>query len=578
MPKNNDEVAAALNEIADLMQIGGRDRFRVLAYRRAADEISAMGKDILSIDAADLAKVRGIGKAIAQKIEEFAATGSMAKLEQMRSEVPSGLRQMTSLPGVGPRTAALLHAQLGISSIAELERAVSQQAVRQIRGLGAKTEESIGRSLKAFAKKGARVHLDHALALAGLLVEQIRVSGTTEQVTYAGSLRRRKETIGDIDVLASAGDPHAVMDVLAHLDGVDSVSAAGSTKSSIVSDTGQIIDLRVVAPDEFGAALQYFTGSKEHNVRVRELAVKQGLKLSEYGLFRISDNVRVASATEDEIYAYLGMATPPATIRENRGEIEAALAGDLPTLVSLSDLKGDFHSHSTYSDGAATLEEMVEAAIGLGHEYYAISDHGRNTSVHCMDEQDVLRQRAHLDQIRASLPEGFVLMQGVELNIARDGGLDYPPAFLAGFDVVIASMHYELNSDATTNTRRLIAAIEDPEVNVIGHPTSRRIGSRLPAEFDLEEVFKAAAQNRVALEVNSNPKRLDLKDDHIRMAVEMGCYLSINSDSHDPHQLTRIDLGVFTAQRGWATADRIVNTWPIDKVRRFFDRSQPWFD
>lgn len=480
---------------------------------------------------------------------------------------------MMDLPGLGPRKAMALHQELGIDSLEDLRRAVESQSLRAVPGFGSRSEENLGRALKQKAASGSRLTLDKALAIAESLIEEMRRVPSVERAEYAGSLRRMRETIGDIDLLVATTDTSSVMSAFIASKHADQVLAQGATKSSILTKSGIQIDLRAVAPDEFGSALQYFTGSKDHNVRVREIAVARGLKLSEYGVFRVGTDERIASIMEDDVYAALGLATPPPTMREDRGEVQLAASAELPKLIQVSDLRGDLHMHTTRSDGKASLEEMARTAIALGLGYIAVTDHGLNVNVRTLSLEDIRTQRAEIDELNKAF-KGFRILHGVELNIGADGGLDYDNDVLRGFDVVVASVHSGLTGDRGHMTNRVLKTLEHPSVNILGHPTARRIGRRDPIDLDIEAVFEAAAANRVALEVNSNPQRLDLRDENIRLARKYGCYFAINSDSHSPEHLSRISLGVATAQRGWLGPHEVINCMTLQKLKRFCDRSR----
>lgn len=575
--RGNREVAAALEELADLTELTGGDRFRILAYRRAADTVRGLAREVASLGPAELTGLRGIGKATAGKVRQLLETGTIDKLEQLRRQVPAGIRAMTRLPGLGPKKAILLHGALGISTLEELRAAVEAQRLREVPGFGPKTEENLLQALDEFTGRDERIPLARALRLAESLVAGLSESPAVARSSYAGSLRRMRETIGDVDLLAAGADPPALMDAFASLPKVLRVLARGPTKSSVLTTEGFQVDLRVVAPDEYGAALQYFTGSKAHNVKVREHAVRQGFKLSEYGLFRVRASgggpaERVAAETEEDVYGALGMQTPPPPMREDRGEVELALRGELPRLVELADVRGDLQTHSTYSDGRATLEEMVEAAARRGYEYYAVTDHGRRLALRSLSLEDIDRQAGEVRRLNERLAGRITLLHGVELNVGPEGELDYPDEVLARFDVVVASVHHQMKMDRAAMTRRIVRAIDHPRVHVIGHPTGRRMGRREAYELDLEAVCRAAAKSGVALEINGSPERLDLKDDHIHLAREHGCLLAISTDAHSVRELDNMRLGVATAQRGWVTPEMVVNCRPLRELRRFLEK------
>lgn len=573
MPRINDQVAAAFNELADLMEISGADRFRVLAYRRVASEIGAQARDLTAMSDKELSSLRGVGKATAGKIEEFLETGTMRKLEDARASVPPGLVELTALPGLGPKTALLIHQELGVASIADLKEALKGERIRTIRGLGPKTEETLSRSLKHFASGERRIDLEKALLVADSLLEPLRSAGIVGKAEYAGSLRRMRETIGDIDILVASRDPKQVGALFGSMDTVSETRAAGGTKTTIITTDGMQADLRVVAPDEFGAALQYFTGSKEHNVRVREIAVKKGMKLSEYGLFKVEGAEKIAGKTESEVYEALGMQMPPPTMRENHGEIELALSGNLPRLIEPKNVRGDLHSHSRYSDGMSSIHEMASAAADLGYEYYAITDHGGSNHVRSVSPEHLEKQIEEVQQVRGQFAGRMTILHGMELDIGAKGDLTFPEDLLKQLDLVIMSVHDSFDLERDAMTTRLLRAMEHPFVNIFGHPTARRIGSRSPIEFDMEKVFNSAKERGVALEINSTPKRLDLKDDHIRLGRDLGCRFAINTDSHGPSRLERMRLGVGMAQRGWLTASDVINTWTLAKLKQFLAKA-----
>lgn len=566
MPRTNDEIAAAFSELAELLEIAGADRFRIFAYQRAATTIEGVAKDLRTLDDKELRSLRGIGKATAEGIHEFLETGTMMALEEARAEVPEGVRLLTTLPGLGPKKAVLLWRELGIDSPESLEKAIDAGSLRGVKGLGAKTEENLQRALRSRGTK-ERTLLEAALVVAEDLLSQLRQRTGVQLSDYAGSLRRMKETIGDIDLLVGADDPASIMDAFTTLDGVARLTAKGSTKSSIVTSKGMQVDLRVVKPAEFGAALQYFTGSKEHNVKVREHAVKRGFKLSEYGLFTVPDGERIAGETEEGIYRALGMQTPLPTMREDRGEVELSLRGELPEVVQLADIKGDLHCHSLYSDGRTPIRDVVEAAAERGYEYVGISDHAvRLTHIRHLSVDDIKRQAEEIAELNEEMKGRILILHGVELNIGPEGELDYTDDVLELFDYTIASVHQQLGMDRDRMTQRLARALSHPAVSIFGHPTARRIGRRPPIDFDMETIFGIAAEHGVALEISGHGERLDLKDDHIILAREYGCIFSINTDTHVPERLWRMRLGVAMAQRGWTLADEVINTLPLDQL------------
>lgn len=571
MRRENDGSASVLAELADLLELHEANRFRVLTYRRAADVVSSISQNVAELSQDELTAIRGIGKSVAAKIREYVETGTIADLEELRSDIPAGVRVLTELPGLGPKRAMTLYRALGVATLDDLRRAADQQRVREVKGFGQKAEENILRALDEYrgGSHGRRVRLDTALTVAEEMLGALEGSDAVAGSLYAGSLRRMRESIGDVDLLAASDRPSEVMELFCALPNVVRVEARGETKSTVLTTSGLQVDLRVVPPDAYGAALQYFTGSKAHNVAVREHAVRRGYKLSEYGLFRAEDDVCVASASEEEIYGRLGMAWIPPTLREDRGEVQAALAGELPTLVEVSDIRGDLQSHTTYSDGTTSVGDMARAAAARGYAYYAVTDHGRRLGMKSLSLSDIERQREEVRQADEELGRRMAVLHGVELNIGRDGELDYPDDVLEGFDVVVASIHHQMDQDAARITKRLLRAIEHPCVHIIGHPTGRRIGRRRPYEFDFEAVFAAAARHQVAVEVNASPERLDLPDEHVRWAREQGVRFVISTDAHGPAGLDDMRYGVATAQRGWVTPAEVINTWPLGRLRRF---------
>ena len=475
------------------------------------------------------------------------------------------MRALTRIPSLGPKRALLLYNELGIDSPAALAEAIKAGRLAGVRGFGPKAEENLLRGIEQLELAGKRFHLGIAIDLA----ERIMAALPAERIAYAGSVRRMKETVGDIDILAVG--PPTLMDALARLPYVTEVIARGDRKTSVRTDRGVQVDLRLVPAESWGAALVYFTGSKEHNVHIRELAVKKGWKLSEYGLFDADDRV-IAAATEEDVYRALGMEWVPPPLREDRGEVEAALRGELPRLVELSDIKGDLHTHTDLTDGVAPLEEMVAAAARRGYAYYAVTDHAPNLVMQRMTLEKALDQRARLAELQARHP-GMRLLHGTELNIGPDGSVDWPAEVLAGFDIRVASVHSHFTQPRDEMTRRLIAVCENPHVDIVGHPTARRLGSRAPVDADWEAVFRAAARTHTIMEIDSYPDRADLDSDLVRLARHHGVKFSIDSDAHAIPHLDHLRFGVGIAQRAWLTPDDVVNTWPLDRLLAYLGRS-----
>ncbi|MFL4903749.1 DNA polymerase/3'-5' exonuclease PolX [Streptomyces sp. MMS24-I2-30] len=571
MARSNDEVAALFQEYADLISITGKDAFKARVYEKAARAIGGYHADVSTLDTKGLQQIPGVGKSIAEKVTEYFRTGGVVAVDELRARIPAGVRQLTAIPTLGPKKALALYEEQGIASVDELVEAIRAEKLRGLKGFGPKTEENILHGVDLLRSSGDRVLLDVAMDLADDITGALsRVTGC-DRCTYAGSLRRMRETIGDIDVLVAAAESGPLMQAFTELPYVTEVIAHGRAKTSVRTARGPSVDLRVVPPDSWGAALQYFTGSKAHNIRTRELAVHQGLKLSEYGLFDVESGERVVSETEEEVYARLGLPWIPPTLREDRGEIEAGLRGELPELVVEPDLRGDLHTHTDLTDGLAPLEEMVRAAAARGYAYYAITDHGPDLSMQRMTEERILAQRERVRELDGAHGKGrgMRLLHGVELNINPDGDVDWPGEFLAAFDVCVASVHSHFNQPRRALTRRLVRACENPYVHVIGHPTTRVLGRRPPVDVDLDEVFAACARTGTALEINAHPARLDLRDEDIVRARRHGVKFAVDSDAHSVPDLANMRYGIGTAQRGWLTKDDVINTWPQTRLRRF---------
>ncbi|MFF4905998.1 DNA polymerase/3'-5' exonuclease PolX [Streptomyces sp. NPDC001260] len=568
MARSNDEVAALLQEYADLISITGGDAFRARVYEKAARAVGGHHADVATLDLKGLQQIPNVGKSIAQKVREYFDHGSVTAVEELRAKIPAGVRRLTAIPTLGPKKAMAVYEELGISSVDELADAIHRERLRDLKGFGPKTEENILHGIELLRSAGGRVRLDVATGLADDIVAALSAVDGCLRCAYAGSLRRCRETIGDIDVLAAALRPLPVMRAFTALPYVTEVIGTGEKKTSVRTARGLDVDLRVVPPDSWGAALQYFTGSKAHNIRTRERAVHQGLKLSEYGLFDAETGERIVSETEDAVYARLGLPWIPPTLREDRGEIEAGLRDELPDLVTEADLRGDLHSHTDLTDGLAPLEEMAAAAAARGYAYYAITDHGPDMAMQRMTDERMLAQR---ERVRAldRAHGGMRLLHGAELNIGPDGEVDWPADFLAGFDLCVASVHSHFNQDPDALTRRLVRACENPYVDIIGHPTTRLIGRRPGIDADLDAVFAACARTGTALEINAHPDRLDLRDEDILRARRYGVKFAVNSDAHAVPHLANMRYGIGTAQRGWLTADDVINTWPERRLRGF---------
>ncbi|GGT73060.1 DNA polymerase/3'-5' exonuclease PolX [Streptomyces lateritius] len=569
MGRANDQVEALLQEYADLIAIRGEEAFKARAYEKAARAVGGYPQDVSTLDAKALLEIPNVGKSVADKIVEYLRTGRMSVVEKARTSVPAGVRELIAIPGLGPRKAMLLHEELGISTVDQLVDAIHQERLRDLKGFGERTEENILRGISVLQHAGeGRILVSAAMDIAEQLVAELSEIPGCVRCTYAGSLRRMKETIGDVDILVAARRSAPFMEALAGLPHTAEVIAMGRKKTSVRTVTGLQVDLRVLPPASWGAGLQYFTGSKAHNIRTRELAVRHGLKLSEYGLFDAESGESITSETEEAIYERLGLPWIPPTLREDRGEIAAGLRGELPELVTEKDIRGDLHTHTDLTDGLAPLEDMIAAAAARGYAYYAVTDHAPNLYMQRMTDEKILAQRERVRALDGAHRE-MRLLHGTELNIGPDGSLDWPDEFLADFDICVASVHSHFNQSRRELTRRLIRACENPYVAVIGHPTTRRIGKRPGIDADFDEVFKACARAGTALEINAHPERLDLRDEDILRAKEYGVKFAVNSDAHATTHLPYMRYGLATAQRGWLTTDDVINTWPLTRLRRF---------
>lgn len=570
MSRTNDEVEHLLGELAALTKLddGNPQSFRVRAYERARDAIRSQANDVAGMSVADLKAVDGIGESTARKIREYVDSGSIAKLEELRSRYPPELVELTRVPGLGPKTVLLLRDELGVTSVTGLRDALQGQRLRGLPGMGERSEEKIARALDRLGTYGKerRTPIADALPVGRQIVDALSAHPAVEQAVYCGSLRRFRDTVADIDVLAAATDPGAVMDAFVSLPLVRDVLAHGATKSSTITAGDLQIDLRVVPAESFGAAILYFTGSKAHNIELRQRAIDRGWILNEYELADSATGEVIASRTEDEIYTALGLDFVPPELREGIGEVQAAAEGNLPDLVEIDDIRGDLHVHSTWSgDGRSSLDDMVATAVDRGLNYIAITEHGEDLAINGLSRAEVLAERDALDAL-GSRHAGLTILHGAELNIGPDGTLDYDPAFLAGFEWCVASVHSHFDLDAARQTERVVRAMEHPAVNAIGHLTGRRIGMRPGIELDLEAVLAAAATTGTALEINSHLDRLDVPSDLLVRARDLpDLVFVISTDAHHVTEYDNIRWGVANARRGWVDAARVANTWPTER-------------
>ncbi len=575
----NTDIARVFGEIADMLEIKGGDAFRIRSYRNAAMVVEGLSESLIGLyekGPEHLKGIPGIGESTRAKIIEMLETGKCAYHDELAREVPPGMLEVIKVSGVGPKKARVLHAELGIKDVPGLERAAREGKIRALAGFGEVSEKKILKGiddLKSFAGKfKLSVARHYAESFTGLLE---KVPGV-DQVVPAGSLRRWKETVGDLDILATCSEPGPVMELFTTHPDVKEVLAKGDTRSTVILKAGLQVDIRVVEKKDFGAALQYFTGSKAHNVAIRDMAKRKGLKVSEYGVFREKDGKRISGAKEEDVYRSVGLPWIPPELREKRGEIEAAAKGRLPALVEVSQIRGDLHMHTTESDGGATLEEMAEAAMERGYAYMAVTDHSKAVGIaHGLDEKRAYAQIEAVDRLNRKLKKRkkrFVVLKGTEVDIKADGSLDHPDELLRELDCVVASVHSGFNMAADEMTQRIVKAINSGLVNIIAHPTGRLIGQRPPYHVDMEKVMEAALKNGVAMELNSYPERLDLNDVHCRLARDMGVTVVISTDAHAPYHLDNIAYGVHTARRGWLEKKDILNARPLSGLMRFLKR------
>ncbi|MCW4011484.1 MAG: DNA polymerase/3'-5' exonuclease PolX [Candidatus Bathyarchaeota archaeon] len=562
----NQKVADQLYQIGEILAIKG-DRFRSRAYNMAAQRITALTEDVGAIATrGELDKIPSVGKSIAMTIEEIIETGQTGILLDLRDSLPKGVLQMIEVEGIGPKIAMRLNEELGITNIEMLEQAAKAQKIRGLKGFGPKKEENILKAIDEYRNRSTRFLLGEVLPIIQGILSYMEDSPAVRMVEVAGSGRRRKETVGDLDVLVSSLDPESVTEHFCSMPPIVRILGKGPTKSTVVLENMLQVDLRVIPPESYGAALQYFTGSKEHNVKLRTIGVKAGYKLNEYGLYRREDDSLVEAEDEAKIYEALGMRWMPPELRENTGEIEAAIEGVLPKLVTLDDIRGDLHVHTDYSHAIDPLEEMVKKAVEMGHQYMAITDHSQSLAIaKGLSEEKLMQQ---IDEVRR-LDEEYSeikLLTGSECDIKSDGSLDYSDEVLEQLDWVVASIHTGMNQDEEIITNRILGAINNPYTRAIGHPTGRLIQRRNPYAVDLDTIFKAAAKENVLMEINCSPSRLDLRDVDARRAKESGVKLAIGTDAHSVPQMEFLSLGVAVARRGWLEAPDVVNTWSLDKV------------
>jgi DNA polymerase (family 10) len=558
------EIAHCFEEIADLLELKGENPFRIRAYRRAALNLRGLTKDLEELSqAGSLEELPGIGKDLAAKIREFLSTGRLEFLGRLKKEIPGSLATLMTVPGVGPKTAKLVFDRFKVKSIGQLEQLVRSGKLREVEGFQVKKEDNFLRGIQLLKAGQERMSLGRALAFSEEILRHLKGLPEIQRLSVAVSLRRRKDTIRDIDILITSTNPKKVMERFVQLPEVAQVQAHGETKSSIRTKAGIQVDLRVVEPDAFGAALVYFTGSKEHNIKIRSLANRIGLTVNEYGVFRLKTNRKVAGKEEEDVYRSLGLAWVAPELREDRGEVEAALDGHLPDLVEMKDIRGDFHIHTHWSDGHHSLGEVVSAVKARGYRYMLLSDHSKSLRVaHGLSELDLLRQMGEVRSLNKRLAP-FRILMGSEVDILPNGQLDYPNRILEKLDLVIAAVHSAFKQPKEKMTRRIVQALKNPYVDILAHPTGRLLGEREPYDVDLEEIFRTAATTGTALEINCYTQRLDLNDFQAKKARESGAQLVLSTDTHALDQLRDIELGVALARRAWASPADILNTFSL---------------
>ena len=567
----NQEIANIFRQIAQILEIKDENPFRIRAYERAAQNIESIPEDIeIFVMEEKLKTIPGIGEDLEEKIKEICSKGTLKYLEDLKKEIPQDLLDILAVPGIGPKTAKMLHEKLEIRDVVMLERMAHAGKIRELPGMKKKTEENILRGIEILKKGRDRMDIKTATEAARLFIEELKRLKEIKEICPAGSLRRKKETVRDIDILASSKNPKKVMDRFTKLPDIKEVLAKGATKSSVVTKDGIQVDLRVIEESTYGASLMYFTGSKAHNIRLRQIAIKKGLKLNEYGLFK-KDKI-IKGKTEKEIYKTLGLGYIEPELREDRGEIEVGLKGTLPDLVELDDIKGDLHIHSVWSDGGSSTDEIVRKARELGYEYIAITDHSQGLKIaRGLDKEQLKIKRKEIDSLNRKYKDIKILF-GTEVDIHSDGTLDYSDDILKEMDIVIAAIHAGFKQSKKQLTKRIIMACQNKYVHIIAHPTGRLWGAREAYEVDFEEIFKAAKDTNTSMEINSFPQRLDLNDIYSRMAKDFGVKIVINTDAHIAKQLDMIKFGLACARRGWLEKKDVLNTLSLAKLKQALKR------
>ena len=573
MPIHNADIAAVFEEIADLLEIENENPFRIRAYRNAARTLLELGNEAHEWveHGEDLTQLPGIGKDLAAKIVEIVETGHCQSLEKLRSKTPAGLPELLRIPGLGPKRVAALYHELDIRTVEQLMRAAEDHRLRQLAGFGAKTEAKILDALKTHVTQDQRLKLAVAAQYATALVAHLKQCASAREVVVAGSFRRCKETVGDLDILVTARDAVAVMEHLLDYDEIDNIVSKGTTRATVILRNKLQVDVRVVKPQSFGAALHYFTGSKAHNIAIRRRAQKRGLKINEYGVFK--GGQLIAGKDENDVFKAVDLPWIPPELRENRGEIEAAEKGQLPALVTLDDIRGDLHAHTKATDGHNTIAQLAEAAKQRGWSYVAITEHSKRLTVaHGLDKKRLLQQIEQIGRVNETL-HGITILKGIEVDIMEDGSLDMPDDVLAQLDLVIGAVHSKFNLSRAKQTERILRAMDQPHFTLLAHPTGRLLEKREPYDVDMARVIHQAQQRGCFLELNCHPERLDLLDTYCQMAKQQGVLVSINSDAHTIADFDNLRYGIGQARRGWLEAKDVLNTRSLPQLRRLLKRT-----
>jgi len=569
----NREIAGILYQMAELLELHAENRFKIIAYSRAARAIESLTEDIEQVCRdGRLEGIPGVGKAIAEKIKEYLRTGRIQSHQDLLADTPQGLAELLQISGLGPKTVFMLHEKLDITNLDELEKAAREHSIRRLPRMGVVREKNILKSIERYRKRSNRILYSTAESIVDEILTYLGGIEGLEHATAAGSYRRRKETVGDIDILATAARPEEIVAAFVKMPLVEEVLAKGPTKASVIMNDTIQVDLRIVEHRSYGTVLQYFTGSKEHNVSMRQLALDRGYSLSEYSLTRLANGQDLFFDQEEEVYQALGLQYIPPELREDRGEIEAALGGKLPRLVEAKDIRGDLHVHSIWSDGRASIIELAQAARSLGYEYIALSDHSPSVGIAGGIGREKMEEKIEAVAEANDSLEGITILMGAEVDIKADGSLDYPDDLLERMDVVVASVHMAQQQKERTITGRLISAIENQNVDIIGHPTGRIINQREPSDMDFHAVLEAAARAGTALEINAHPSRQDLNDVNARAAKEMGVQMSINSDAHDAGQLLAMKYGINVARRAWLEKKDLINAMDLKDLIQFLKK------